>query len=126
MQIYKNKKMSLDSGYFSVRRLEPEAALRLRMVWLAYRGRKAQRSYSITNNQQRYMMLSQIMGKRMSIKEAACEYGVKYTTAKHILNVFLREGRIEKKRRRAQKKRKEVAQNPVRHENGNKHNLLFI
>lgn len=118
--------MTLDSDYFAIRRLEPEEAQRVRAVWLGCRRKKAQRSYSITNNEQRYLMLSQIVSRRMTIKEAACEYGVKYTTAKHILNVFLREGRIEKKKRRAQKKRKEVALNPVKHEDYNKRNLLFI
>lgn len=97
--------MSTTMNYFTIKRLEREEAESIQREWLFKSRSNTKRSYSVTNNEQRYMMLTQVLSNQMPIKEAAKKYGVKYTTAKHILNIYLNEGRINKKKKRVRKKK---------------------
>eukprot|EP00826_Nyctotherus_ovalis_P055474 TRINITY_DN7364_c0_g3_i2.p1 TRINITY_DN7364_c0_g3~~TRINITY_DN7364_c0_g3_i2.p1 ORF type:complete len:107 (-),score=21.30 TRINITY_DN7364_c0_g3_i2:129-449(-) len=98
--------------YFSIKRLQPEEAESMIAQWEL--ECKSQRSYNVTSDEQRSVMLQQVTSNQMTISEAARKYGIKYTTAKHILNIFLREGRVEKKKRRLRKKpRKRAVQAPA-------------
>ena len=98
--------MNSDTHHFSVKRLSTEEADRVRMIWMSSIKKERQRSYSVTSDEQRFKMLWQVITENKTISEAAREYGIKYTTAKHILSVFIKEGRIKKKKSRIRKKRK--------------------
>eukprot|EP00826_Nyctotherus_ovalis_P044017 TRINITY_DN4709_c0_g1_i4.p1 TRINITY_DN4709_c0_g1~~TRINITY_DN4709_c0_g1_i4.p1 ORF type:complete len:102 (-),score=26.25 TRINITY_DN4709_c0_g1_i4:271-576(-) len=90
---------------FSIKRMSPEEATTLQAAWSSSNAKTSRRSYNVTTNEQRLLMLSRVLERRATITEAAKEFGVKYTTAKHILNVYLKEGRVEKKQQRVRAKR---------------------
>ncbi len=85
---------------FAIKRLSPEEAAPIQIAWLRAKRKAIQRSYNITTDDQRYQLLHKVLSKEMTVSEAAVKYGLKYTTAKNVLNLFLREGRIEKKKKR--------------------------
>ena len=64
-----------------------------------------QRSYKTTNDDQRYQFLYQVINKELTVSKAADKYGINYTTAKNILNIYLKEGRVGKKKIRIRKKK---------------------
>eukprot|EP00826_Nyctotherus_ovalis_P046574 TRINITY_DN5278_c0_g1_i20.p2 TRINITY_DN5278_c0_g1~~TRINITY_DN5278_c0_g1_i20.p2 ORF type:complete len:139 (+),score=30.11 TRINITY_DN5278_c0_g1_i20:331-747(+) len=84
---------------FAIKRLTPEDADALRKSWI-HPQKSIQRSYKITNDEQRYEFLRRVIHKEMTVSEAAANFGMNYTTAKNVLNLYIREGRIEKKKRR--------------------------
>eukprot|EP00826_Nyctotherus_ovalis_P001840 TRINITY_DN10333_c0_g1_i11.p1 TRINITY_DN10333_c0_g1~~TRINITY_DN10333_c0_g1_i11.p1 ORF type:complete len:148 (+),score=53.43 TRINITY_DN10333_c0_g1_i11:127-570(+) len=86
---------------FMIRRMLPKEAYNLRVSLNSLAN--PLRSYKITNNEQRYQLVYKVLQENMSVAEAAAVYGIKYTTAKNVLNLYLREGRIEKKKHRARK-----------------------
>ena len=88
---------------FSVKRLSIHEAESLRSSWLKPQ-KTIQRSYKITNDEQRYQFLYKVINKEMSVTEAASQYGMNYTTAKNVLNLYLAEGRISKKKFRTRGK----------------------
>lgn len=91
--------MSKQENAFTIHRMSLEEASALRVTWL--RPKKSiQRSYKITNDEQRYQFLCKVLHKELTVSEAALKFGMNYTTAKNVLNLYLNEGRIEKKKQR--------------------------
>jgi len=85
---------------FIIKRLKPEEAAPLQLLWQRSKRKTSQRSYSTTTDDLRYVLLNKVLAKELTVSEAAAKYGLKYTTAKNIIDLFLREGRIEKKKHR--------------------------
>ena len=97
--------MAQESDFFKIRRLSPEEAERFQSAYI--RPKLAtQKSYHITNNEERYQFLYKVLNKELTVNEAAFLFGMNYTTAKNILTLYLKEGRIEKKKFRVRGKGK--------------------
>ena len=68
----------------------------------------------MTNDQQRYELIRGVESKELTIKDAARINGIKYTTAKIIMKIYRKEGRIDKKKRRVCKQDKDVSRETKR------------
>ena len=53
-------------------------------------------------------LIQKVMSQAYSIKEAAIELGINYSTAKHIVRVFKEQGTIKTKAQVKEEKRKET------------------
>ena len=102
--------MSQEGKTFIIKRMLPEDAQILRLSWLRPK-KPIQRSYKITNDEQRYQFLCKVLNKELTVSEAAVKFEMNYTTAKNVLNLYLNENRIEKKKHR------------IRNETGKKHRI---
>ena len=122
------------SASFCIKRLVPEEAVPLQASWLRAKRKPSQRSYSIITDAQRYMVLSKVLAKELTVSEAAIQYGLKYTTAKNILDLFVREGRVEKKKNRVKphstnksdgsQEKRSGADSPIETGSSSLHNLV--
>jgi len=73
------------------------------------RSRRRER-YSVTNNKTRYELINMIEKENISIKKAAEMLNINYSTAKSILGMYKKEGRIVKKTiRKRSNKNKEAS-----------------
>lgn len=63
------------------------------------------KKYAIITKELRERFISRVLSKQVSIKEAAEEFGIKFSTSKAILQTFRREGRIGKKKTRERRKK---------------------
>ncbi|CAD8146309.1 unnamed protein product [Paramecium pentaurelia] len=64
------------------------------------------KKYAVIDQSKRVLLLKRILSREATIKEAAKEFGVNFSTAKAILTTYRKEGRIGKKKTR-EKQRKE-------------------
>ncbi|CAD8136961.1 unnamed protein product [Paramecium octaurelia] len=64
------------------------------------------KKYAVIDHQIRVQLLKRILSKEATIKEAAKEFGVNFSTAKAILQTYRKEGRIGKKKTRDRNKKK--------------------
>ncbi|CAD8111599.1 unnamed protein product [Paramecium sonneborni] len=73
---------------------------------------KDSKKYAIIDQSIRVKLLHRILSKQSTIKDAAKEFGVNFSTAKAILQTYRKEGRIGKKKTRERNKNnKESGQN---------------
>ncbi|CAD8185017.1 unnamed protein product [Paramecium pentaurelia] len=59
--------------------------------------------YAKISNQVRQAFIKRISEKKCTIRQAAKQFGIKFSTAKAILSIYRHEGRIGKKQRRQRK-----------------------
>ena len=85
---------------FTIKRLQQDEAERLRNLWVHSKSKTIQRNYNITKDEQRYQFLYAVINQNLTVNEAGLRFGIKYTTAKNILDLFIKEGRIQKKKHR--------------------------
>jgi len=67
------------------------------------RGGKGKKKYSVIPQAVREKFIKRVMSKEVTIKEAAKEFGLKFSTSKAILQTYKKEGRIGKKKNRERK-----------------------
>ncbi|CAK59181.1 unnamed protein product (macronuclear) [Paramecium tetraurelia] len=65
------------------------------------------KKYAIINQSVRVQLLRRILSKQSTIKEAAQEFGINFSTAKAILQTYRKEGRVGKKKTRDRNKSKQ-------------------
>ncbi|CAD8105071.1 unnamed protein product [Paramecium sonneborni] len=65
------------------------------------------KKYAIIDQNVRIQLLRRILSKQTTIKEAAKEFGINFSTAKAILQTYRKEGRIGKKKTRDRNKSKQ-------------------
>ncbi|CAD8192567.1 unnamed protein product [Paramecium pentaurelia] len=65
------------------------------------------KKYAIIDQSVRIQLLRRILSKQSTIKEAAKEFGINFSTAKAILQTYRKEGRIGKKKTRDRNKSKQ-------------------
>ncbi|CAD8198499.1 unnamed protein product [Paramecium octaurelia] len=65
------------------------------------------KKYAIINQSVRVQLLCRILSKQSTIKEAAQEFGINFSTAKAILQTYRKEGRVGKKKTRDRNKSKQ-------------------
>jgi hypothetical protein len=63
------------------------------------------KKYAIITKDLREKFIQRVLSKQVSIKEAAEEFGIKFSTSKAILQTFRREGRIGKKKTRERRRK---------------------
>ena len=63
------------------------------------------KKYAIINKDLREKFIQRVLSKQISIKEAAEECGIKFSTSKAILQTFRREGRVGKKKTRERRRK---------------------
>ncbi|CAD8076830.1 unnamed protein product [Paramecium sonneborni] len=63
------------------------------------------KKYAVIDQSKRVLLLKKILSKESTIKEAAKEFGVNFSTAKAILQTYRKEGRIGKKKKRERNKK---------------------
>ncbi|CAK60433.1 unnamed protein product (macronuclear) [Paramecium tetraurelia] len=63
------------------------------------------KKYAVIDQSKRVLLLKKILSKESTIKEAAKEFGVNFSTAKAILQTYRKEGRIGKKKTRERNKK---------------------
>ena len=97
--------MTQESNFFEIKRLTPEEAERFQSAYIRPKL-TMQKSYHITSNEERYQFLYKVLNKELTVSEAAFLFGMNYTTAKNVLTLYLKEGRIEKKKFRIRGKGK--------------------
>ncbi|CAD8121724.1 unnamed protein product [Paramecium sonneborni] len=68
---------------------------------------KDSKKYAIIDQSIRIKLLRRIISKQATIKDAAKEFGVNFSTAKAILQTYRKEGRIGKKKTRERNKNKQ-------------------
>ncbi|CAD8096014.1 unnamed protein product [Paramecium primaurelia] len=68
---------------------------------------KDSKKYAIIDQSIRIQLLRRILSKQATIKDAAKEFGVNFSTAKAILQTYRKEGRIGKKKTRERNKNKQ-------------------
>lgn len=100
-----------EGNNFIIERMLPKDAHKLVQDWRRHK-RVTQRSYNVTNDEQRYQFLCKVIHKELTVSEAAQQFGMNYTTAKNILTLYLTEGRIEKRKRRKRDPMKSEIQTP--------------
>lgn len=61
------------------------------------------KKYSVISQEVREKFIQRVISREVTIKEAAREFGIKFSTSKAILQTFKREGRIGKKKTRQRK-----------------------
>lgn len=66
-------------------------------------SKKMHKKYSVINQEIREKFINRVLSREVTIKEAAREFGIKFSTSKAILQTFKREGRIGKKKTRERK-----------------------
>lgn len=66
-------------------------------------GGKGKKKYSVIPQAVREKFIKRVMSKEVTIKEAAKEFGLKFSTSKAILQTYKKEGRIGKKKNRERK-----------------------
>ncbi|CAK86157.1 unnamed protein product (macronuclear) [Paramecium tetraurelia] len=59
--------------------------------------------YAKISNQVRQAFIKRVSEKKCTIRQAAKQFGIKFSTAKAILSIYRHEGRIGKKQRRQRK-----------------------
>lgn len=64
---------------------------------------KAKKKYSVIPQAVREKFIKRVLSKEVTIKEAAREFGLKFSTSKAILQTYKKEGRIGKKKNRERK-----------------------
>ncbi|CAD8089829.1 unnamed protein product [Paramecium primaurelia] len=65
------------------------------------------KKYAIIDQSVRIQLLRRILSKQSTIKEAAQEFGINFSTAKAILQTYRKEGRVGKKKTRDRNKSKQ-------------------
>jgi transposase len=65
--------------------------------------KESSKKYAIITPTTRMAFIKRVLSKQATIKEAAQEFGIKFSTSKAILQTFRREGRVGKKRFRSRK-----------------------
>lgn len=63
-------------------------------------NQKIKKKYSVITQEVREKFIKRVISREVTIKEAAREFGIKFSTSKAILQTFKREGRIGKKKTR--------------------------
>ena len=87
---------SVDPIFF-IKRFDPNEAFEIQECWI--KNNLVQKSsYRAITDEQRYKLIYNVLNNKLKLSEAATLNGIKYTTAKNILDVYQREGRIEKKK----------------------------
>lgn len=66
-------------------------------------GNKGKKKYSVIPQSVREKFIKRVLSKEVTIKEAAKEFGLKFSTSKAILQTYKKEGRIGKKKNRERK-----------------------
>lgn len=66
-------------------------------------GGKGKKKYSVIPQAVREKFIKRVLSKEVTIKEAAKEFGLKFSTSKAILQTYKKEGRIGKKKNRERK-----------------------
>ena len=66
---------------------------------------KTKKKYSVITQEVREKFIKRVISREVTIKEAAKEFGIKFSTSKAILQTYKREGRIGKKKTRQRKPR---------------------
>jgi transposase-like protein len=66
-------------------------------------GSKGKKKYSVIPQSVREKFIKRVLSKEVTIKEAAKEFGLKFSTSKAILQTYKKEGRIGKKKNRERK-----------------------
>ena len=66
---------------------------------------KQKKKYSIISEEIREKFIKRVMSRGVTIKDAAKEFGIKFSTSKAILQTFKKEGRTGKKKTRQRKHR---------------------
>ena len=66
------------------------------------------KTYEQVDVSKREELIQKVMSQAYSIKEAAIELGINYSTAKHIVRVFKEQGTIKTKAQVKEEKRKET------------------
>jgi len=61
---------------------------------------RSKKKYSVITQEVREKFIKRVISREVTIKEAAKEFGIKFSTSKAILQTFKREGRIGKKKTR--------------------------
>ena len=92
-----------NAAIFVVKRYSPEELLKPALVSCAKSLKRPSKSYQTTNDEQRFKFVQKILKKELTIREAATEFGIRYSTAKTIMKVYKSEGRFEKKKHRLKK-----------------------
>jgi len=64
---------------------------------------KSKKKYSVISQAVREKFIKRVLSKEVTIKEAAKEFGLKFSTSKAILQTYKKEGRIGKKKNRERK-----------------------
>lgn len=86
---------------FTVRRLQPQDAEKLQTLWRA-ENTKESCTYKLTNDEERYRLLYMVTKENVTVTEAAKRFNMRYSTAKNIVRLYLKEGRFEKRKFRKQ------------------------
>lgn len=63
------------------------------------------KKYQVISQEVREKFIQKVISKQVTIKEAAREFGLKFSTSKAILQTYKKEGRIGKKKTRQRKPR---------------------
>ena len=58
------------------------------------------KKYQVINQDLREKFINRVMSRETTIKQAALEFGIKFSTSKAILQTYKKEGRIGKKQTR--------------------------
>ncbi|CAK83300.1 unnamed protein product (macronuclear) [Paramecium tetraurelia] len=84
---------------------------KLKSIHFDQKPKDLSKKYAVIDQSKRVLLLKRILSREATIKEAAKEFGVNFSTAKAILSTYRKEGRIGKKKtREKQKKEKEQKQ----------------
>ncbi|CAD8189952.1 unnamed protein product [Paramecium octaurelia] len=66
-------------------------------------GSQAKKKYSVITPAVRIAFIQRVQSKQSTIKQAAQEFGIKFSTSKAILQTYKREGRVGKKKTRSRR-----------------------
>ncbi|CAD8140053.1 unnamed protein product [Paramecium octaurelia] len=89
----------------------PYSQHKLKSIHFDEKPKDLSKKYAVIDQSKRVLLLKRILSREATIKEAAKEFGVNFSTAKAILSTYRKEGRIGKKKtREKQKKEKERKQ----------------
>lgn len=73
----------------------------------------------------REKFIKRVISREVTIKEAAKEFGIKFSTSKAILQTYKREGRIGKKKTRQRKPRTTKKQSIANNSTGERQHMLL-
>ena len=93
---------------FVIRRYSPEELQEILIPQKIGSIRVPARSYNITNDEQRFLLVQKVLSCELSLSEvsqflkyqAAEAFKISYSTAKAIVKIYKKEGRVEKKKKR--------------------------
>ncbi|CAD8047335.1 unnamed protein product [Paramecium sonneborni] len=92
----------------------PNSQLKLEASNFDQKPKDFLKKYAVIDQSKRVLLLKRILSKEATIKEAAKEFNVNFSTAKAILQTYRKEGRIGKKKtREKQRKEKQEKENSI-------------